>query len=208
MPRSKKIRSRRVKSRRGAHGINPATNQPMVLLRKTFRFQCGTAGNYTITGTNLSTLVGVGTGSSMSGLFSRVKLRSVEMWGPVSSTLVPVTITCSLTGTVASYGGAAGSGLEYSDTAMSDSAPAHLYVLPRTDEDAGDWHSSNDTDTLATLTCTVGTLVDITLDAVIDSGGPFATYTGAALAAGAIYWGNLDGHNGVLHPVGNLFTAP
>lgn len=197
------MQPRRPNPRGGANG-HPPQFDAAVEVRKTFRYKATGAGtDVSITAAGLlDGLCMAATTTSAYRLLVALKIEKVEMWGPMASDLVPVTVSCEYN-TDASTGFGQRTSL-WSDTSMGSADPAHVIARPPSQSLASMWQSRAGASQLCLLNFPVNTLVDITLSVVLQNGeSPLAvTQAVAGATVGKVYLRALDVNgSGLLVPV-------
>lgn len=196
-----KKQSNSKRSQGGANSHPPMFN-PSTVLRKRIRFQAVAAGTTTITSIDLADLYCVAaTAVSAYQLGNNFRLKKIEMWGPMASNLVPVTVSVDWIGN-ASGAGAAGKSNRVSDTSMGSAEPAHLKTSPPPTSQLSQWQNGLTNFNLCKLTYPAGTVIDLTYDLVLKDDGTAAAVTGAVAGAtvGANYIRSLDSSSAVNLP--------
>jgi hypothetical protein len=126
-------------------------------------------------------------------LFDQVKIRAVELWAvaqPGTSAIPsqgPTTVQVVFSG---NDQGAAGDARVWSDTSMGIE-PAHVRAVPSKQSGASFWQLGGFT--AFSLTCPVGTVVDVDVSFRNDDSAPVATQALVAAVAGEVYYRGLDG---------------
>jgi hypothetical protein len=126
-------------------------------------------------------------------LFNAFRLRAVEVWCPTnvtSGTGSPSTVAVQYNSGTGIIGA---SGQNFSDTSVGVE-PAHVYAPTKRGSVAGDWQAGTGTP-MFTITCPIGSIVDIHIDYknVLGAvGGTLSIASGFALPS-ACYFGSLDG---------------
>lgn len=136
------------------------------------------------------------TATSAYQLASHVRLKKIEMWGPMASDLVPVTVQVDWTGS-SSLGGF-GKSNRVSDTSMGSTEPAHLASAPPPMAQISQWTQCSSTNEVCRLVFPDNAVIDVTLDLVIRDDASTQTVTGAVVGAavGANYVRSLDSVSG------------
>lgn len=115
-----------------------------------------------------------------------VKVHSIEMWGPMASDLVPVSVSIEWTGAVV---GMMGKSVRHSDTSMGSAEPAHVRSAPPAKSQASMWLSTLNANGVCTLVYPANTIVDVVYSLVLRDDAVATAVTGAVAGAtaGAIY---------------------
>ncbi len=156
----------RFASRRMANAKCPPSLALSISKVHTFRFRASSASTTdTLTTTSLGNMfVMAATTTTCYQLCSAFRLRRIEIWGPMASDLVPVTVSCQFNG-VADQ--AVGSSRIVTDTSMTASSPAHIVATPSAQTTASLWQGTSTSLTLATLEFPANAVVDIMVEFVI-----------------------------------------
>ncbi len=157
-----------------------------------FRFQSSAATTANITVKDLGDLLCMATSATAAyQLANAVRIRSVEIWGPPSATLVPVTVSCEFSSTNI---GSIGPSRIVSDTSVGSARVAHIKAKPPMDSQASLWQVSTTTTTLFTLVLPAGAIVDIKYSLTMRDTANFTVVTGAVTGAttGVVYLRPLD----------------
>ncbi len=178
-------------NRKRASNRRVGTEHPQVLkisLTKshTFRFKASSATATSLTTTTLGDmLIMAATATTGYQLMNAFRLRKVEIWGPMASDLVPVTVSCDFTGSSAQ---AVGNSVKITDTSIGSMSAAHIVAIPPSDSTASFWQDSSSGLTLCSLEYPTNSIVDISLEWTFrDSAVPSAVVTIAGATAGCIY---------------------
>jgi len=119
------------------------------------------SGLATITTLNmLGTAVCLDGTTNCVALFSSIRLRKIEMWGPPSSSLAPVSV-------MVKYPAGANSSISnpevtHSDTSIGATVPAHVVSKPPKMSLADSWLSSDTANSVFQLSFPINCVVDIT----------------------------------------------
>lgn len=188
----------------GSSKFPPQFTPSFLIMRKKLRFQAASASTTTITPENLGDLWCVAaTATSAYQLASNVRLRKIEMWGPMTDTLVPVSVRIDWTGSAGP--GSFGKSNRVSDTSMGSMEPAHVVSRPPPDTQIGQWLNAQDATTnLCLITYPANAIIDVTYDLVVRDNGTAYAVGGAVAGAtvGANYVRALDSVTGsILVPV-------
>lgn len=143
-------------------------------------------------------------------LASHTRLKKIEMWGPMASDLVPVTVSCDWTGSTSP--GFMGRSNRVSDTSLGSTEPAHLVTRPPPGAQISQWSSSQialgPTSEVCRLVYPANTVIDITYDLVVRDDASavnvFGTVVGATV--GANYVRSLDSLTGANLPPVSIAT--
>jgi hypothetical protein len=177
--------------------LSPPSLTTSLSVGHTFRFQAVAASaGFTFTTTFLGDLMCVAaTTTSAYQLANAVKLRKIEMWGPPSSSLVPVTVSADFAG---STSGAYGPSRIRSDTSVGATRVAHLVVKPPKDSQVSQWQSAISGNQLATLVFPAGAIIDIHYTMTVRDTASVQAVTGAVAGAtvGQVYVRALDSPSG------------
>jgi hypothetical protein len=162
--------------------------------RQRVRFNANAAlSNVDITQANLMDLVFVATSATTAtrALFS-IRLRSVEIWAPMASDLVPVTASIEYLSGSALFGGRS---QIHSDTSMGSAQPAHVRAAPASEALASKWFNSGASATLFRLNGPDNSIIDVDFEYTLNDAGSATSIVNAPVGAatGAMYYGALDG---------------
>jgi len=133
------------------------------------------------------------TATSAYQLASHVRVKKIEMWAPMASDLVPVTISCDWSGSTSA--GVYGKSNRVSDTSIGSSDGAHIVTRPPAGSQIAQWISTaGGTLTLCDLSYPINTIIDVTYELVVKDDGAATAVTGAVAGAtvGANYIRSLD----------------
>jgi len=143
------------------------------MVTKRLRYQATAAGSTIVTTVNLQQLLAVVI-TSISGrsLIGGIRLTRIEMWGPMSSSLSPVTVSTEY---VQAYGGSSTTGPNkiYSDTSMGTTG-AYVNSKPPPGSLASLWIPDTSLNALK-LVYPAGTIIDIHVKIVLASGQSYDT---------------------------------
>lgn len=160
--------------------------------------------------------------STLSALFSSARIRRVEIWCPVSTSLAP--IASATTSICLLWGGSpttAAGGVQYliSDTTLSSVHPAHIVSKPPKGSQASWWRQSDTVENLFQIYSygaagnqvgvPIGTIVEVDVEFTqqVLSGAPTTLAVGTA-ALGITYYPTLDSSGSKMcMPVGLLSTV-
>lgn len=166
-------RNLRTKRNIGQVVAAPLPFQATISLTKRFRFTTGgTGGSLSLSPLDLMGFLCIPAGvpNFSWSLMDRVRVRSVEMFGPMAQNLQPVTVKLEYLGSQATAG-LAGSSRLYSDTSMTSAASAHLHQAPDEHSLASMWLASSTSLEVVRLTYPANTVIDVVLDIVLNDGG-------------------------------------
>lgn len=184
--------------------MHPPQFAPSILIRKKLRFQAVAAGTTTLKYNSFGDLHCVATGTTSAyALASSVRVRKIEMWGPMSSTLVPVTVSLDWTGS--SSPGSFGPSNKVSDTSMGSSEPAHVVSRPPPGSQIAQWFDGSSGSQFCVLSYPAGTIIDLDYEYVVRDDGTAQPVITAVVGAtvGANYIRALDNQSGTnLPPIG------
>lgn len=193
--------------------IKPPQIVSNVRVTRVYRYRSTTAFSQEISqiellpSLGLMSTVATTTGTS---IFNTFKIHRVSMWGPPGFSADGTgAIDRSVTLTWNSAEGAViPSGLEVSDSTMSNAYPAHVSSKPPAGSLASFWvtaYQGTAALNLFTVAGPVGTVIDIHLTAIMNdtngaNGVSFTTTAGPGL--GVVYYAPLEGTTDILLPVG------
>jgi len=200
MPNKKKMR--RGKSGGGGGGRIPAPPpfNATVVFHKKLRFSANAAvAGQPIGVTDIRDLLCVATGSSTAyELASGVRIRRVQIWGPMASNLTPVTVAVEFPPLAIAVGQPSSI---TSDMSMGATRAAYVNARPKAQSFAGNWLptvglSGAATTDVMLLTYPLGAVVDLDLDFVLQNGQTPQQVNAAAAPSGAtvgrVYVRGLD----------------
>lgn len=182
---------------RGGGFIHPQPFQSSIYLKKRIRFKAVAAATTALAFNDLQDLLCVAaTTTSAFRLADAVRIKKIEMWGPMAQDLVPVTVSVDWTGST-SIGGF-GKSNRVSDTSMGSTEPAHLVSKPPADTQIAQWVRGNNNLALCSLTYPLGTIIDLSYELVLRDDGTAQAVGGAVAGAtvGANYIRSLDSNTG------------
>jgi len=202
--------SRRPQSRqsRGV-ALHPPQLKTAVQCRHTFRFKATSAlSAVQIQAHFINDLIQMAaTTTTAYTLIESFKIRSVKLWGPMASDLVPVTVSLEWADAVAQLDT---NRALISDTSMGSSRCAFINAKPPKSSTASLWQGDS-TNPSFILNGPINTVVDLDLTFTLvnnqngDDNPVAITVAGATV--GQVYFGRLDGPTtGLLTPVSALFT--
>lgn len=183
--------------------VHPPPFQPSFVLKKKIRFKAVAAATTTLTFNDLYDLWCVAaTATSAYRLASAIRVKKIEIWGPMAADLVPVTVNIDWIGSTTS--GSFGKSNRVSDTSMGSSEPAHILTRPPPGSQIAQWLTGGSTTTMCSLTYPAGSVIDLSYDIVVRDDGTAQSVASAVAGAtvGANYIRALDSSSGVnLTPV-------
>ncbi len=168
-----------------------------LVVKKRVRFQANAGGLYSIAPVNIGDLYCVpATATTAYQLADFVRVRKVEMWGPQTSSLSPVTLYLEWAGN--NTPGMFGRSTRLSDTSMAAGSPAHIVARPPPSSQISEWLSGVNTSAFMFLQCPTGTVIDLTYEFVMRDNGTAVQVTGAVAGAtvGAVCLRALDSASG------------
>jgi len=182
----------------------PQLSSYSIMRKNKLRFSCSTAqASFKVTLQNILDCMLVATTATAGvQLWQAIRLRSVEAWAPSSgaNTTNPAGATPNTVSVV--FTGTAGGNFDTSNTIFTDTSmsvePAHIYAPVPNYGESTMWNYAGTGSTAFTLSCPVGTVIDVVFDGCNAYAGsiavPVAT-TGALVGAtaGNIYLRGLDG---------------
>lgn len=168
----------------------PPPFQPNLAVRRKLRFESSAAlTSAPVIVADLFDLVAMAaTATSAFGVYNSVRLRGIEIWGPMASDLKPVTVSVEYDG-----GNVGSPRVLFSDTSMGAMLCAHVKTRPPVRSLSSFWLTSGGT-TLFRLTAPANSVIDVDLDFVLQDGSG-AQAVGAAVAgatAGVVYVRSLN----------------
>lgn len=168
------------------------------MLKKKLRFKATAASASTVlTAKSFADLLCVAaTTTSAYAMASHTRLRKIEMWGPMASDLVPVTVTIDWIGS--STSGGFGKSNRVSDTSMGSAEPAHLVARPPPGSQIAEWLQGSSSNNVVQLVFPANTIIDLTYELVMFDDASTSAVTGAVAGAtvGANYVRSLDSVTG------------
>lgn len=93
-----------------------------------------------------------------------IRIKKIEMWGPMAADLVPVTVSVDWTG--AATAGLFGKSNVVSDTSVGSSEAAHLVSRPPQGSQISEWLNAANGNAAFNLTFPSGTIIDFTYEFV------------------------------------------
>jgi hypothetical protein len=169
---------------------HPEPFQASITFSKKFRFQIASAGTRAWVPADVIyflSLVGTANGASTLVAFpliDRFRIVQIELFGPMTATLAPVTVKLEYSSAGSAQFNSASK--LYSDTSMSSSSAAHIKAAPEPDSVAAMWLGNTNTQTLFNTTLPINGIMDITLEIVLNDGGTPGPVSGTAPSGGAI----------------------
>jgi len=136
---------------------------------------------------NLSGLLGIIATAATTSVFwsTCFRLRRVVVWGPVTASGTPVTVSLSFDNTTADF---VSPPVKFSDTSVSFDWPAFVSQRPPSGSLSDKWHGSGQTNLCFNLDCPQGSTVEFDFDFVLnDDAAPLAGPTIAAGVLGQLY---------------------
>jgi len=190
--------------RKGAKGNNPTIPrdrslappqfQASIQISRVYRFQATTASSADqITATSLCDLLVMAVTSTVGYDIARaIKVRKVEMWGPMASNLDPVTV--SIEWNPSGSGPVAGPSNIVSDTSMGATKCAHVVASPPANSASAFWQIAGGATPMMTLAFPANTIVDVHLSQILfDGETPVEASTVlTSPTIGQVYVRNLD----------------
>ncbi len=173
---------------------HPPPFQPNLIVQRKFRFESSAAlTSSPVTINDLFDLVCMAaTTTSAYGVYNSVRLRSVEIWGPMASDLKPVTVSVEFLslnlGTPRTL---------FSDTSMGSSICAHVRAKPPVKGASAMWLLKGGT-SIFNLTLPANSIVEVALDLVLQDGSGAQAVSAAVAGAtvGVLYVRSLNAING------------
>jgi len=179
--------------------IHPPQLTPDIQFRKTFRFKASAAKNGSFSDVDLfNMLVLASSTTNCWRLLTGIRIRKLEIWAPMLSDLVPVTVTAEFSGVsttnVSSVGGPR---RMHSDTSMGSNCPAHIVAKPDPGSLAAFWFNYLNVIATATPICSlvisINSIIDLTVDCVVSNNETVASVIVIAGATvGQVYLRALD----------------
>jgi hypothetical protein len=169
-----------------------------IVVKHRYRFSSSAAVNSTITADNVLGAIGtMGTvvNSTVTELAKSCRISQIEIWSPSVSGAVT---TCSVDFTSAVVQSA---NLEFSDTSINVSCPAHVRARPPRQCLASMWQITS-ANVLFILTCPSGSIIDLDVEYILHDSTSVVNITGlATVVLGKIYYLALNGSTATLVPV-------
>lgn len=150
----------------------PAQFQATISVIKRFRFKTGSPASVTtVTTANLVAFQSLMLSTNFAQpLFTKTRLISVEVFGPMSSTLEPVTVSVEFNQMSSTVALSSNSKI-HTDTSMSSVNCAHVYAKPSKDSTASKWQLPLATGSdLFTVNTPANSIVDIVMEACYNDG--------------------------------------
>lgn len=192
--------------------VHPPQFIPTFIVKKKLRFKATAAATLASpTVLNISSFgdlwCSAATSTSAYQLASHVRLRKIEMWGPMASDLVPVTVQVDWTGSA--FLGFMGRSNRVSDTSMGSMAPAHVVAVPPPQAQISQWAIASNLSEVCRLVYPTNTVIDVTYELVVRDDGSSNTVQSAVAGAavGANYVRSLDSATGATLPPVSLSTV-
>ncbi len=187
MRSQKNMKSRATRGARNGSD-HPPEFVPTRVVRCKYRFKATAASTSDqLTMASFGDLLCVATGAAAAyQLGNFVRLRKIEIWGPMASDLVPVTVSVEWNGTSA---GLYGKSVIHSDTSMGSSRPAHVSTRPPEGSQLSQWLRCNVNSNCCLLKYPANAIVDVSYELVVRDDAAVDAVTGAVAGAttGAIY---------------------
>jgi len=154
----------------------------------------GGAAAGAVTDVNIQTLLGVATAAGAgNAIIADYRIRRIEIWAP------PAGVASNNNLTLILDGGAVGERLEQiSATSMGSTAFAHILYRPKRDTNLGWWNGSTSGTTQFSIIGPTNSIVHLDIEFTLATAVAGTAFTSAGLTAGQLYFGPLDGHNGLL----------
>ncbi len=200
---SNSSKPKRNRSRRGAGREAPPKIHANIRGYHRQRYVAGSAlTNTAITGDQLVCMLSMATSAATANsVIGSARLVSVELWGPPGTT-TPVTVSVE-------YGGTDqfAANKVYSDTSIGATHPAHVRASPDPGQGPAWWTGTGGNLNLFYLNGPSGTIVDVTIEYVVNTMATHADTTTFSITggtAGRSFVRALDGAGGILVPVSSL----
>ncbi len=186
--------------------IRPPQFSPNIQYSHKFRFSASSAKTaYAVTIANLFGVAGVFTktaNSTVCPVNASFKLTSVSVWGPITATGTPVTVTVEWLGANNSPN------KDVSDTSVTNSFAAYLTTKPPRNSIASFWQVATASSTIFLLTCPSGSVIDVTMNLIMaDQSTALQTVNVTTAAVGQSYYLALDHPTAQLVPVSLTTTT-
>ncbi len=187
--RNTKVRGKQTLRQKTVNKLAPPQWPGQQIRAMHVRYRCTSAFTGSFDGIELAAMCGVvATAATTSVVLSNaVRLKKVEIWGPVATAGTPVTAaidwnTSSTTLNLFSPGSAV------SDSSVSFDRPAFVTAKPPQESSSAKWQSALSDVTVVTIACPAGSILDFHLNFVInDNGAPVAGPTLSGATLGQIY---------------------
>lgn len=180
--------------RSGAGGKAIPEFQAAIVVGKVLRFQANAAfSGVVFTAVQLQDLLCMATTTTTaSRLAASMKIKKICLWGPMSSTLAPVTVSLEYASDTSAGFGTPNKLM--SDTSMGTSHPAYVCGAPPKNSLPDMWHSRISASNLFTISGPVNTVIDVHLTYVLQNGETPVAVTSAVVGAtvGTVYCRGLD----------------
>ncbi len=171
--------------------FNPPSIPGNVVITRRFRFSADNfLNNAPVTTAEVLSALGVlaVTSTSAYRLAQSARIKEVEIWQtPVANTSTNIELTWSQDAQF-------GPNMQFTASALSTAAPAHLKLRPPKDSNASFWFNAGTTSTvLFTVSVSEFAIVDLVVEYMIfdKSATASTTASGTGLVPGAIYYGPL-----------------
>jgi hypothetical protein len=194
------IKSRRSRRTNGFIQPPPMDGTHEVRMHR-LRFNCSTNVTPTsITSNELLAACGIAASSTTAGntLASTVKIHSIEIYAEPTGTNGSAVETILVW---ASPGAGVAKDEFVVNTVLGSSGAGYFKSTPPKGTLTGDWLGSG-TMTIFQIAAPIGSIVDVVVSYRINNALTGATYVSTGLAAGDVYYAPLDGHNGLMKPLG------
>lgn len=178
--------------------VHPPALSVNLLIRQKIRFQAGAAstGFNNVNVANICGLTAFSTTSTqLFTVFSAVRVREIEMWGPTTSSLAPVTVAVRYPAGV--FSGISNPEVTHADVSIGSTVPAYVRSKPPKAAIASNWVSADLNSTLFQVLYVLNTIVDLTFEGQLSlsTGGPSVApfiYSVVGATVGDIYTLALD----------------
>jgi hypothetical protein len=174
--------------------LSPPPFDPVITVAKRLRFQTATTlVNVNVSAVDLFDMVCVATSASAaSQLFRSLRIREIEIWGPMPQALTPVTTSIEFYNDSGSNVGAPSKIV--SDTSMGSMRAAHCRYRPPARSGPGLWLVPDSTGAVFTLNGPAGSVVDLSFTGTCQDENAPGTVTAvvAGATAGKLYIRALD----------------
>jgi hypothetical protein len=183
---------------RNSQPSHPGQFKATASFRKIVRQQCITATVQTITAENLLDLHFIAATSVLGyRIVDAVKIHKVELWAPMPSSLVPVTVSIEWTGIQTGVTSVSGQSSQiFSDTSMGADRCAHVMSRPPAGSQAAFWQSGDSQLNVFKLNVPVNTIIDIEATFVLNDDETVQAMQNPVLVsatAATLYQGGIDG---------------
>jgi len=186
----------------GGRSLAPPPFTATFVTRKKLRFIASSAGSVSVGTFDLFDLVCTATAANAAyQMMSGVRIKRVQIWGPMAANLVPVTVSCEWSPNATLLIGQPSRIM--SDTSMGAMRAAYVSTKPPTGSLASMWQSYNGgagSAVLFKLAFPANSVVDVDFEFVLQNGETPTSVTAAVAAAtvGAVYVRALDSNGSVL----------